>query len=62
LIWGISIAPEPSAFDCSHHTATAPSLPIDIHNDTPWQEWLSKSLLDLVPSIADRIMKDIADA
>lgn len=66
LIWGIAVAPELPASHCQHHPPIAASIAghqqaIDIHQETPWREYLSRKLFESVPSIVDRIMSDICE-
>jgi len=62
FIWGIGVACQSPALSCqtvlSRHREESLAAP----ENGPWQQLLSKGLLDLVPTIADRIMKDISHA
>lgn len=62
FIWGIGVACQSPALSCQPVFCRQQEEMIATPGNDPWQEWLSKDLLNLVPTIVDRIMKDISNA
>lgn len=62
FIWGIGVACQSPALSCQPVLSLQQEDSIVTPGNGRWQGLLSKDLSDLVPTIVDRIMKDISNA